>query len=168
MGFGSVRRMVAGSVSAPFRDTKVPMKLQITGRFHQIAKFVYEVGKQDRIIGVLPFFHSFGFTVTIWFPVVTGCGVAYHPNPTDAKSIGALVSKYKGTFLLSTPTFCANYTRKCSKEDKKSTRVSSFRHRKHLRALARDVRAALAVARRQNESKQETRVCEPNFSQFAG
>ena len=27
---------------------KVPMKLQITGRFHQIAKFVYEVGKQDR------------------------------------------------------------------------------------------------------------------------
>lgn len=31
---------------------KVPMKLQITGRFHQIAKFVYEVGKQDRIINM--------------------------------------------------------------------------------------------------------------------
>lgn len=31
---------------------KVPMKLQITGRFHQIAKFVYEIGKQDRIINV--------------------------------------------------------------------------------------------------------------------
>jgi type IV pilus assembly protein PilO len=31
---------------------KVPMKLSITGRFHQIAKFVYEVGKQDRIINM--------------------------------------------------------------------------------------------------------------------
>lgn len=31
---------------------KVPMKLQITGRFHQIAKFVYEVGRQDRIINM--------------------------------------------------------------------------------------------------------------------
>jgi type IV pilus assembly protein PilO len=31
---------------------KVPMRLQITGRFHQIAKFVYEVGKQDRIINM--------------------------------------------------------------------------------------------------------------------
>jgi len=31
---------------------KVPMRLQITGRFHQIAKFVYEVGRQDRIINM--------------------------------------------------------------------------------------------------------------------
>ena len=31
---------------------KVPMKLKLTGRFHQIAKFIYEVGKQDRIINM--------------------------------------------------------------------------------------------------------------------
>lgn len=31
---------------------KVPMKLTIQGRFHQIAKFIYEVGKQDRIINM--------------------------------------------------------------------------------------------------------------------
>lgn len=31
---------------------KVPMRLQITGRFHQIAKFIYEVSKQDRIINM--------------------------------------------------------------------------------------------------------------------
>ena len=31
---------------------KVPMRMQITGRFHQIAKFIYEVGKQDRIINM--------------------------------------------------------------------------------------------------------------------
>ena len=83
---------------------------------------VFWIGGQDRIIGVLPFFHSFGFTVTIWFPLITGCGVAYHPNPTDAKTIGSLVSKYKGTFLLATPTFCGNYMRKCSKEEFASLR----------------------------------------------
>jgi type IV pilus assembly protein PilO len=31
---------------------KVPMKLAMTGHFHQVAKFIYEVGKQDRIINI--------------------------------------------------------------------------------------------------------------------
>jgi type IV pilus assembly protein PilO len=31
---------------------KVPMRLEISGHFHQLAKFVYEVGKLDRIINV--------------------------------------------------------------------------------------------------------------------
>jgi type IV pilus assembly protein PilO len=31
---------------------KVPMRLHITGRFHQIAKFIFEIGKQDRIINM--------------------------------------------------------------------------------------------------------------------
>lgn len=71
---------------------------------------------QDRIAGVLPFFHSFGFTITIWFPLVAGCGVVYHPNPTDARAIGDLVEKYRATLLLSTPTFCSTYTRKIPAE----------------------------------------------------
>jgi len=78
---------------------------------------VFWIGPRDRIIGVLPFFHSFGLTVTIWLPLLTGCGVAYHPNPTDARATGELVAKYKGTFLLSTPTFCASYTRKRTRQE---------------------------------------------------
>jgi len=31
---------------------KVPMKLELSGKFHQIGKFMYEVGKQDRIINL--------------------------------------------------------------------------------------------------------------------
>ena len=83
---------------------------------------VFRLSETDRIVGVLPFFHSFGFTVTIWLPLVTGCGATYHMNPTEANKIGELVSKYKGTFLLSTPTFCASYTRKCTKEEFASLR----------------------------------------------
>jgi type IV pilus assembly protein PilO len=31
---------------------KVPMKLEMTGKFHQIAKFAYDLGRVDRIINV--------------------------------------------------------------------------------------------------------------------
>ncbi len=46
---------------------------------------------------MLPFFHSFGFTGTLWLPLLHGFGVVYHPNPMDAKTIGELAEKYKVT-----------------------------------------------------------------------
>ncbi len=83
---------------------------------------VFWLNSDDRIVGVLPFFHSFGFTVTIWLPLLSGCGAVYHPNPLDAKGTGSIIQKHKGTFLLSTPTFCGNYLRKCSPEEFASLR----------------------------------------------
>jgi acyl-[acyl-carrier-protein]-phospholipid O-acyltransferase / long-chain-fatty-acid--[acyl-carrier-protein] ligase len=83
---------------------------------------VFWIDDRDRVVGVLPFFHSFGFTVTIWFPLLTGCGVVYHMNPTEAGAIGDLVQKHQGTLLLSTPTFCATYIRKCTTEQFASLR----------------------------------------------
>jgi acyl-[acyl-carrier-protein]-phospholipid O-acyltransferase/long-chain-fatty-acid--[acyl-carrier-protein] ligase len=83
---------------------------------------LFWVEGSDRIVGVLPFFHSFGFTVTIWFPLLAGCGAVYHPNPTDASAIGELVKKHGGTLLLSTPTFCSTYTRKCTTQQFASLR----------------------------------------------
>ena len=83
---------------------------------------VFWIGAEDRIVGSLPFFHSFGYTVTIWFPLIAGCGAVYHPNPMDAQAVGQLVAKYRGTFLLSTPTICSGYTRKCAREDFASLR----------------------------------------------
>ena len=71
----------------------------------------------DRILGVLPFFHSFGFTVTLWLPAVYGAGIALHPSPIDLAAIGELVRDYDVTFLLSTPTFLEKYVRRCSPED---------------------------------------------------
>lgn len=77
---------------------------------------VYKLTPDDCIVGVLPFFHSFGFTATMWLPLVTGCSAAYQANPADAKTTGMLTQKYKGTLLLSTPTFCASYLRHCTCE----------------------------------------------------
>jgi len=83
---------------------------------------IFSLDERDRIIGVLPLFHSFGFMATIWLPLFTGGGVVYHPNPTDAKVIGELIHKHHGTFLLSTPTFCGTYMRKCTREQFASLR----------------------------------------------
>jgi acyl-[acyl-carrier-protein]-phospholipid O-acyltransferase/long-chain-fatty-acid--[acyl-carrier-protein] ligase len=77
----------------------------------------FMIGKADCILGVLPFFHSFGFTIMLWLPPVYGCGVVYHPSPIDLAAVGELVRGYRVTFLLSTPTFLEKYTRRCSPED---------------------------------------------------
>ncbi|MCZ6625175.1 MAG: acyl-[ACP]--phospholipid O-acyltransferase, partial [Deltaproteobacteria bacterium] len=83
---------------------------------------IFWVTKKDRMMGVLPFFHSFGFTGTLWLPLISGFGAIYHPNPMDAKTIGEMVSKYKATLLISTPTFYAAYIRKCTAEEFSSLR----------------------------------------------
>jgi acyl-[acyl-carrier-protein]-phospholipid O-acyltransferase/long-chain-fatty-acid--[acyl-carrier-protein] ligase len=84
---------------------------------------VLGLNHRDRVLGVLPFFHSFGFTGALCLPAVLGIGVVYHPNPLDAKTIGPLVREYKVTFLLATPTFLQLYLRGCSAEDFGSLRV---------------------------------------------
>lgn len=78
---------------------------------------VFWLTEEDCVMGVLPFFHSFGFTGTLWLPLLIGFGVVYHPNPLDAKAIGELVAKYKATILISTPTFYAAYIRRCGAEE---------------------------------------------------
>jgi acyl-[acyl-carrier-protein]-phospholipid O-acyltransferase/long-chain-fatty-acid--[acyl-carrier-protein] ligase len=78
---------------------------------------VFGLDRRDRILGILPFFHSFGFTGTLWLPAVLGVGVIYHPNPLDARAIGPLVRDYTVTFLLATPTFLQLYLRGCAPAD---------------------------------------------------
>ena len=84
---------------------------------------VFGLGERDCVLGVLPFFHSFGFTGTLCLPAVAGVGAIYHPNPLDAKTIGPLVRDYSATFLLATPTFLQLYMRGCAPEDFGSLRV---------------------------------------------
>jgi acyl-[acyl-carrier-protein]-phospholipid O-acyltransferase/long-chain-fatty-acid--[acyl-carrier-protein] ligase len=77
----------------------------------------FHLDKKDTLLGVLPFFHSFGFTVTLWLPAALGVGVAYHPSPLDLTAISEVVRAYRVTFLLATPTFLQAYIRRCSPED---------------------------------------------------
>jgi acyl-[acyl-carrier-protein]-phospholipid O-acyltransferase/long-chain-fatty-acid--[acyl-carrier-protein] ligase len=90
---------------------------------YNIASNIDQVGqtfmldRHDCLLGVLPFFHSFGFTVTLWLPALLGVSVVYHPSPLDLAAVGELVRDYQVTFLMATPTFLQAYLRRCSPED---------------------------------------------------
>jgi acyl-[acyl-carrier-protein]-phospholipid O-acyltransferase / long-chain-fatty-acid--[acyl-carrier-protein] ligase len=99
---------------------------------------VFELSHDDVIVGVLPFFHSFGFTVTLWLPMVAGFGAVFHPNPMDGKSIGELAQRWKGTILVSTPTFYGGYIRKCQPEQ--------FAHVRYALVGAEKLREPIAAA----------------------
>ncbi len=85
---------------------------------------VFRITPTDRIMGVLPFFHSFGFTATLWFPLLSGFSAVYHVNPLDASTVGEMVSRYRATLLMSTPTFYTAYLRKCSTKEFSSLRYA--------------------------------------------
>ena len=74
-------------------------------------------------MGVLPFFHSFGYTVSIWGTLSLGFSAAYHFSPLDARVIGNLCQEHKATILLCTPTFLLGYLKRCDAEQFASMRL---------------------------------------------
>ena len=84
---------------------------------------VFGIQPDDRLLGILPFFHSFGYMATLWLAVNHGMGVVYHPSPLDAVPIGTLTKRYRVTFLVATPTFLQLYLRRCTPEQFGSLRA---------------------------------------------
>src|SRR4029453_15463434 len=79
--------------------------------------------KNDAILASLPFFHTFGSTVTLWYPLIEGVRIVTYPNPLEAAKNAALIERYKLTFLLATPTFLRMYLRKVEPEQLRSLRL---------------------------------------------
>ncbi len=84
---------------------------------------IYRFLDDDVMVGALPFFHAYGFTGTIWFPIFDHISAVYHPNPTEAKAVGDLIEAAKGTIIISTPTFLENYLRRNPRE-----KLGTLRH----------------------------------------
>src|SRR5262249_14727570 len=61
--------------------------------------------RTDRLLCVLPFFHSFGYTVTLWGPLQIGASAVYHADPRQAREIGDLCRTHRCTVYVSTATF---------------------------------------------------------------
>src|SRR6266566_2809962 len=79
--------------------------------------------KTDAILASLPFFHTFGSTVTLWYPLIEGVRIVTYPNPLDASKCAALIDRYELTFLLLTPTFLRLYLRKAEPKQLRSLRL---------------------------------------------
>ena len=79
--------------------------------------------QDDVVVGILPFFHSFGYTVTLWSVMTIDIKGVYHYSPLDAKQIGKLVKSHRGTVLVATPTFLRSYLRRCEPDELASLEV---------------------------------------------
>ena len=67
---------------------------------------------ESRILACLPIFHSFGSTVTLWYPILKGLQAVSFPSPLDIPKNVELIEKYGIQLLCSTPTFLRGYLRK--------------------------------------------------------
>ncbi len=72
--------------------------------------------KHTGIVGFLPFFHSFGYAVILWTPLMEGLHSVFHPNPLEPKPIAQLVRKYNGSVMVATPTFLQGFVRRVEPE----------------------------------------------------
>ena len=103
-------------------------------QFGAVLPFTYS----DSMCAALPFFHSFGFTCTLWFPLIQGFRVCFHPNPLDGEKIAEVVRENACTVLLATPTFLLAYIRRATKDD--------FKTLTHVITGAEKLRARVAEA----------------------
>ena len=65
-----------------------------------IADFADEV-----VLAALPFFHVFGMTVSMNFPVYAACAMVLLPNPRDIPAIVKSVTKHRVTLFMGLPAF---------------------------------------------------------------
>ena len=78
---------------------------------------ILHLRRSDVLCGILPFFHSFGYTTTLWTALQLKPTVVYHFSPLEPRPIGQLCKKYGATILVATPTFLRNYIRRCEPEE---------------------------------------------------
>ncbi len=69
------------------------------------------------LVACLPVFHSFGFTVTLWYPMLRGCRVVTFPSPLDTRKIVEGIQQEKATVMLGAPTFVRPFLKKATKEE---------------------------------------------------
>jgi acyl-[acyl-carrier-protein]-phospholipid O-acyltransferase/long-chain-fatty-acid--[acyl-carrier-protein] ligase len=79
--------------------------------------------RNDRLLGVLPFFHSFGYNVLLWLPIQVGSSVVFYPDPRQAKEVGELCKRHRCTGMLGTATFLRFYLRRCQPDDFRTLRI---------------------------------------------
>lgn len=78
---------------------------------------VVHLRPDDVVLGILPFFHSFGYTITLWTVLTLDLKGIYHTSPLEPRPIGKLCRQHSASVILSTPTFLRGMLRRCEPED---------------------------------------------------
>ncbi len=82
-----------------------------------------DLPENSSILGCLPLFHSFGCTVTLWFPVIEGVNLVTYPSPLETKRLAELIALHQINVFLSTPTFLRGYMKRIDPSQLSSLRL---------------------------------------------
>src|SRR5215204_1689228 len=104
-----------------------------------------QLRSDDVMLGVLPFFHTFGYTITLWTMLAMGVGAVYHTNPLEARVISRLIHERGVTILLGTPTLLRAYMRRLSPEDFASVEIVATGSERLPQSVADDFESKFGV-----------------------
>ena len=130
LSWGPLRRAkIAGTAAILFTSgsethpKSVPLSHQnflVNGRdFNQVLS----LRENDRLLGVLPFFHSLGLAGTVILPLCTGLRTVYWANPTEGRQLARMTAAYGATTFITTPTFLQNMIRQAREGELQSLRL---------------------------------------------
>lgn len=109
------------------------------------ADQLFQIKETDVLLGILPFFHSFGFSLMLWLPLTLDPKGVYHFNPLDGRTIGQLCGDHKVTIIAATPTFLKTYLKRCTKEQMAHVDLAIVGAEKLPQALAEEFKAAFGI-----------------------
>ena len=81
-----------------------------------------DFGCEDKVFNVLPVFHSFGLTVGVVLPLVSGVRIYLYPSPLHYRTVAELIYAVNATIMFGTDTFLAGYARVAHPYDFRSLR----------------------------------------------
>ncbi len=81
-----------------------------------------DFGREDKVFNVLPVFHSFGLTVGLILPLVSGVRIYLYPSPLHYRTVAELIYGVNATIMFGTDTFLNGYARVAHPYDFRSLR----------------------------------------------
>jgi len=78
------------------------------------------LGAEEVALANLPIFHSFGFTVTLWYTLLRAIKTVTVPTPLEYKKTAEAIEREQCTIFLGTPTFFRPYVKKVEPQKLKS------------------------------------------------